>query len=121
MTKERASPSSLTSGSNGVPPKRAGTAPTAGHVLLELPGAAPIAMSTVRISRGPTGEDIASCRLLADDWAGYRAMSLWLFHTPPGTVAGMPAGVPAVAASVWERNPRAVSSFGKPLPPPSTA
>ena len=98
----------------------AGTAPTTGHVRLELPGSVPIDMSTVRISRGANGDDIASCRLLADDWAGYRAMSLWLFHTPPGVVAGMPAGVPAVAASVWERNPRAVSSFGKPLPPPAT-
>ena len=99
----------------------AGTAPTTGHVQLELPGSLPIAMSTVRISRGPTVTTSRRAGCWPTTGPATAAMSLWLFHTPPGVVAGMPAGVPAVAASVWERNPRAVSSFGKPLPPPAAA
>ena len=68
----------------------AGTAPTAGQVELQLPGADPVEMSVVRVSPDSNGHDVVSCRLLANDWEGYRAMSLWLFHTPAGVVGGMP-------------------------------
>jgi cellulose synthase (UDP-forming) len=94
----------------------AGTAPTAGQVELQLPGADPVVMSVVRIAQDTAGHDVVSCRLLADDWEGYRAMSLWLFHTPSGVVSGMPTGVPAVAATKWRRAPRAVRSFGQAAP-----
>ena len=66
--------------------------------------------------RTRSGHDVVSCRLLADDWEGYRAMSLWLFHTPAGVVGGMPVGVPAVAASKWRKPPAAVRSFGQAAP-----
>jgi cellulose synthase (UDP-forming) len=36
-------------------------------------------------------------QVLAGDWAAHRTLSLWMFHTPPGAVPGLPAGVPAVA------------------------
>jgi cellulose synthase (UDP-forming) len=69
-----------------------------------------------RTWRDPSGNDVVSCRLLADDWDGYRTMSRWLFHTPPGAVTGMPDGVPAVAASTWDRVSPAVDSFGQRAP-----
>ena len=94
----------------------AGSAPTAGQVELQLPEADPVEMSVVRVSPDSNGHDVVSCRLLADDWEGYRAMSLWLFHTPPGVVGGMPVGVPAVAASKWRKPPAAVRSFGQSAP-----
>lgn len=89
------------------------TAPTAEQVELRLPGADPVTMSVVRTSREPDGRDVVSCRLRDDDWDGYRTMSRWLFHTPAGAVTGIPAGVPAVAASAWDQAPRAVGSFGQ--------
>jgi cellulose synthase (UDP-forming) len=73
-------------------------------------------MSVVRISQDARGHDIVSCRLLADDWEGYRTMSLWLFHTPPRVIDGMPSGVPVVAASKGRRSPLAVRSFGQDAP-----
>ena len=94
----------------------AGSAPTAGQVELQLPEADPVEMSVVRVSPDSNGHDVVSCRLLADDWEGYRAMSLWLFHTPAGVVGGMPVGVPAVAASKWRKPPAAVRSFGQSAP-----
>jgi cellulose synthase (UDP-forming) len=94
----------------------AGTAPTAGLVELRLPGADAVEMSVVRISQDAVGRDVVSCRLLADDWPGYRTMSMWLFHTPAGVISGMPPGVPAVAASKWRKPPAAVRSFGQDAP-----
>ena len=99
----------------------AGTAPSTGQVELQLPEAEPVTMSVVRIAQDSSGQDVVSCRLLADDWEGYRAMSLWLFHTPAASSGACPSAYPRSPPSVWERNPRAVSSFGKPLPAPSTA
>jgi cellulose synthase (UDP-forming) len=71
----------------------------AGPVDLALPGAGPIRMETVRIRGGSDDTEIASLRVLAGDWAAYWTMSLWLFHTPPGVVAGLPLHAPAVAAT----------------------
>ncbi len=90
-----------------------GSAPATGQVELRLPGAEAVPMSVVRV-READGYDVVSCRVLADDWASYRVMSRWLFHTPPGAVSGIPDGVPAVAATKWRKTPGAVSSFGDP-------
>ncbi len=80
-----------------------GTAPTTGAVELSLPNAEPVQMAMVRISQDGLGSDVVSCRVVTDDWDGYRTLSRWLFHTPPGTVAGLPKGVPAVASTTWVR------------------
>ncbi len=76
-----------------------------GAVELTLPQAEPVTMQVVRISEGPDS-DVASLSLLAGDWEGYRTMSLWLFHTPPGAVAGLPLDAPAVAARRTGRGSR---------------
>jgi hypothetical protein len=93
-----------------------GSAPSTDQVELRLPGADPVTMEVARTWSDPSGYDVVSCRLLADDWAGYRTMSRWLFHTPSGAVRGIPDGVPAVAASTWDRVSPAVESFGQPVP-----
>ena len=48
--------------------------------------------------RSDDGSDLASLRIISGDWVGFRATSLWLFHTPPGLVEGLPDHAPAVAA-----------------------
>lgn len=75
-----------------------GTVRTSSTLQLVLPGAAPVSMETVRVASTP-GEtsDVASLRIAFGDWAAYRAVALWLFHTPSGVVDGLPDGVPAVA------------------------
>ena len=80
-----------------------GSFSTAGSVELTLPGTDPITMQTVRLADGPGDTDTASLAINAGDWAAYRSMALWLFHTPPNTVAGLPLDAPAVAA---RRTPR---------------
>lgn len=92
----------------------AGSAPATGLVEVRLPQAEPVTMAVVRVAPDHAGHDVVSCRVLADDFAAYRALARWLFHTPPGAVDGIPAGVPAVAATRWNRAPRAVRSFGEP-------
>ena len=89
----------------------AGTAPLTPVVRLHLPGAPPVDLDVVRISQGADGDDVLSARVGLEDWAGYGVLSRWLFHTPPGAVAGIPDGVPAVAATPWRRQPHAVRSF----------
>jgi cellulose synthase (UDP-forming) len=42
---------------------------------------------------------LASLQVTPGDWAAYRALSLWLFHTPAGALAGFPDGVPAIASN----------------------
>ncbi len=84
----------------------AGCAPTAGEVDLFLPGADPVHMVMVRVVQAPLGAgDVVSCRLVTNDWEGYRTLSRWLFNTPSGAVAGIPDGVPAVAARSWSPMP----------------
>jgi cellulose synthase (UDP-forming) len=70
----------------------------AGIVTLQLPGAPELTLDTVRVQRGDDVDTI-SLRVRPEDWATYRALSLWLFHTPPGVVDGLPPGAPAVAAT----------------------
>ena len=65
---------------------------------LRLPGADPIPMWIIRTRAGTNGSEIASLRVGSHDWLAYRELSLWLFHTPPGAIDGMPPNVPAVAA-----------------------
>lgn len=89
-----------------------GRAPSAGVVDLTLPGAPAVSVAVVRIA-GHGEHDVVSCRVVADDWEGYRTLSRWLFATPEGVVDGLPAGVPAVAMTPWRRAPRAVRSFGQ--------
>lgn len=76
-----------------------GTDPTAGVVELHLPGAAPVRLTVVRSTTArSSGDEIVSMRVVDGDWAAFRALSMWLFHTPRGVLDGIPPGVPAVAA-----------------------
>jgi cellulose synthase (UDP-forming) len=89
-----------------------GSAPATDEVELGLPGATPVTMSVVRTVHEPSGEaDIVSLRVPDGDWAGFRTMSMWLFHTPAGTLTGLPPGVPAVAAMRHQRTSQAFSTL----------
>jgi cellulose synthase (UDP-forming) len=77
----------------------AGTLSHSGLVSLVLPGAGGVKMSLVRSPARDAAHELASLRVVAGDWASYRAMSLWLFHTPAGAVPALPAGVPLIAAT----------------------
>lgn len=74
-----------------------GSLPSSGLVELKLPGVEPIKMEMVRTHNQSTDYDLASLRALDTDWSAFRAMSLWMFHTPSGTVPGLPPGVPVIA------------------------
>jgi cellulose synthase (UDP-forming) len=64
--------------------------------VIQLPGAGPIAMRVVRhTAAGPSG--VLSLSVSPGDWAAYRALALWLFHTPAGACSALPAGVPLIA------------------------
>jgi cellulose synthase (UDP-forming) len=77
-----------------------GVRPPDGEVELALPGAQPVTLQTVRMFADADGTGtIASLQVRHGDWAAYRSISMWLFHTPPGAVEGLPPGVPAVAVS----------------------
>jgi cellulose synthase (UDP-forming) len=80
-----------------------GTLPVDGAVQLTLPGAAPVRLLVVRLRSSESGRDVASLRVMEGDWAAYRTISMWLFHTPPGVVEGIPFPAPAVAALDPER------------------
>ena len=76
----------------------AGTATAGEAAVLTLPGGGVVALTVVRAV--PAGADeLVSLRVSAGDWAAYRAMSLWLFHTPSGAVPALPDGVPVIAAA----------------------
>ena len=74
-----------------------GRLPQAGLVLVELPGADPIKMEMVRMRATADNLEFGSLKLGENDWAGYRTMSLWMFHTPTHAVANLPSGIPVVA------------------------
>ncbi|WP_162943641.1 glycosyltransferase family 2 protein [Arthrobacter celericrescens] len=76
---------------------RSGELPESGPVQLILPGAAPLTLHIVREWTTAGGSRTVSLRDLRGEWATYRAISLWLFHTPRGAVPGLPSGVPVVA------------------------
>lgn len=71
--------------------------PEAGRVHLALPGAEPIALDIVRVWSTSRDCRMASLRVRDGDWAAYRGLALWLFHTPDNALPGFPAGVPAIA------------------------
>jgi cellulose synthase (UDP-forming) len=73
-----------------------GNLPHLGLVEVELPGATPIKMEMVVVD-GPARR--ASLRALDGDWQSYGTMAQWMFHTPAGAVAGLPPGIPVIAAS----------------------
>ena len=75
-----------------------GTLPASGTVTLRLPAAAPVQLQVIRTTEQPDGTEIASLRAADDDWATYRALSLWIFHTPAGALPDFPPGVPAAAS-----------------------
>ncbi|HET9646725.1 MAG TPA: glycosyltransferase [Microlunatus sp.] len=64
---------------------------------LRLPGMDPIVAEVVLTRPGEESSSIVSLRVPAKDWGAYRAIALWLFHTPRGVITGLPAGVPAIA------------------------
>ena len=74
-----------------------GELPESGPVRLTLPGAAPLTLHIVRTWSTPDGGRTVSLRDLRGEWAIYNAIALWLFHTPPGAVPGLPDGVPVAA------------------------
>jgi cellulose synthase (UDP-forming) len=74
-----------------------GRLPQAGLVSVELPGADAIKMEMVRIGATSESSEFASLKLAENDWAGYRMMSLWMFHSPPHAVPALPSGIPVVA------------------------
>ncbi len=75
----------------------AGSLPEAGLVEFGLPGAAAVKMTMARIHQSDA-EEVASLQAVRGDWAALHAMSLWLFHTPPGAVRTLPPGLPAIAS-----------------------
>ena len=74
-----------------------GRLPQAGLVAVELPGADSIKMEMVRMRSMSDSDEFGSLKLVENDWAGYRTMSLWMFHTPMNAVPALPHGVPVVA------------------------
>jgi cellulose synthase (UDP-forming) len=77
-----------------VPP---GGLPSPGLVEVRLPGAAPVKMEVMGSRAEGRAGDVVSLRALTGDWEALRTMALWLFHTPPSAVTGLPPGVPVIA------------------------
>lgn len=80
------------------------------EVTIALPGTAPVLMQVVRTAVAGD-EQVVSLRVPASDWEGYRTLSLWLFHTPPGAVEGLPPGVPVAATTSRTRRSRALAAI----------
>ncbi len=68
----------------------------AGAVSVILPGAEAM---TLEVAERPGRTGVVKLAVRDDDWPSLRALSLWLFHTPAGGVAGLPDGIPAVAVT----------------------
>ncbi|MCU1658355.1 MAG: hypothetical protein JWO57_3011 [Pseudonocardiales bacterium] len=75
-----------------------GSLPNPGPVHVELPGSPPIKMTMAKLPKQTFDDDYASLQVAPADWPAYHAMSLWLFHTPPDALPGLPSGVPAIAS-----------------------
>lgn len=80
------------------------------EVVLELPGAAPVRMEVVRTA-AEGDRQLVYLRVPAGEWHGFRTLSLWLFHTPPGAVDGLPPGVPVAATTSRTRRSRALAAI----------
>lgn len=75
----------------------AGPAPAVGStVTMRLPGSEAVDLQVVPSPARGTGA--VSLRVADQDWRSLETISLWLFHTPPGAIVGLPGGVPVVAA-----------------------
>jgi cellulose synthase (UDP-forming) len=66
----------------------------------QLPGAPALDLDVVRITQVPDGSQSVKLHAKATDWDAYRALSLWLFHTPEGAIPHFPPGIPAVASTL---------------------
>jgi cellulose synthase (UDP-forming) len=88
----------VSAGGAGVRFPRSLTFEVGDGVKLVLPGAPPVLLHVVRSTMDDDSQ-LVSLRVPPDDWAGHRALSLWLFHTPAGAVHGLPPGTPAAAAT----------------------
>jgi cellulose synthase (UDP-forming) len=75
-----------------------GTLPPSGQVMLRLPMAAPARLEVIRVIEETDGSQTASLQAAEDNWAAYRILSLWIFHTPAGALPEFPVGVPAAAS-----------------------
>ena len=75
-----------------------GTLPASGLVRLGLPESTPVPLRVIRTTEQPDGSQVASLRAADGDWEAYRALSLWIFHTPAGALPEFPPGVPAAAS-----------------------
>jgi cellulose synthase (UDP-forming) len=75
---------------------RHGTLPQQGLVQVSLPGTRDMKMELVRVNASQPGSELASLRVTDGDWRAIGTISLWLFHTAPGAVPGLAAGVPAI-------------------------
>lgn len=91
----------------GFPP---GHRPAEGPVELKLPGADPVWMITTG-TKPADQADIVSMRIADGDWESFRALSMWLFHTPAGVLRGVPRGVPAVAVTRSQYESQAVGTL----------
>jgi cellulose synthase (UDP-forming) len=71
-----------------------------------------VRLTVVRRTSVPASSDeVLSMKVVQDDWAAFHAISMWLFHTPPGAISGIPAGVPAVAAVQRRRTARSLGTL----------
>lgn len=87
---------------DGEPPA---AATPGGEVTVRLPGGEPIRMRAVRSRRGNTAYQVSG-----DEFAGIRALTDWIFFTPPHPGHDVPPGLPAAAVigeSLAEQRPPA--------------
>ncbi len=75
-----------------------GRPPVPPQVRLVLPNTDGVLLEVVRVV---PDEDDRGCVVMLQvrdaDWSAHRTLSLWMFHTPDGSVGGLPPGVPAAA------------------------
>lgn len=76
-----------------------GALPEGDSLELELPGIDPVTLQLVRRTPNKQGGETISLKIANDDWSTMRTLSMWIFDTPPGSVPGLPASVPAAAVT----------------------
>ena len=75
-----------------------GDPPVPRTVRLSLPQAGSVLLDVVRTIPDDDGAGrVVTLQVRPADWAAHRTLSLWMFHTPEGSVVGVPHGVPAAA------------------------
>ncbi len=75
-----------------------GRPPVPPQVRLVLPNTDGVLLEVVRVV--PDEDDrgcVVTLQVRDADWSAHRTLSLWMFHTPDGSVGGLPSGVPAAA------------------------